>query len=162
MRAIDDIKPIRRNPAIVRFSKDHHHGLLLVWKIREGFRRSVEPERICRYVIRFFENELVPHFKDEELNLFARLPSENQMRLRAEDDHKKINILTGQLRETGCNESKLIEFAETLERHIRFEERELFNFLQDNLTASQLAEIKTAGVPAKCNTDTDWNDIFWN
>jgi hemerythrin-like domain-containing protein len=162
MRAKDDIKPIRRNPAIVRFSKDHHHGLLLVWKIREGFRRSVEPERICRYVIRFFENELVPHFKDEEQNLFARLPSENQMRLRAEDDHKKINILTGQLRETGCNESKLIEFAETLERHIRFEERELFNFLQDNLTASQLAEIQTAGVPAKCNTDSDWNDIFWN
>lgn len=36
-------KPIKRNAAIVEFSKDHHFALLLVWKIREGLKKSIGP-----------------------------------------------------------------------------------------------------------------------
>ncbi|MBK6504894.1 MAG: hemerythrin domain-containing protein [Ignavibacteria bacterium] len=154
--------PIRRNPAIVRFSRDHHFGLLLVWKIREGFRRSIEAERISLYVTKFFENELVPHFRDEEENLFARLPEDDKMRLQAENDHKKLNELIEHLMNNGNDEIMLSEFADLLEKHIRFEERELFNFIQESLTAAELAEIESAHAPAKCSTDSEWKDVFWN
>lgn len=154
--------PIKRNPAIVRFSRDHHFGLLLVWKIREGFRRSVEAERISKYVTKFFDNELVPHFRDEEENLFARLPENDKMRLQAEFDHKRLNELVECLRNDGKDEFKLGEFADLLEKHIRFEERELFNFIQESLSANQLAEIESANAPAKCSTDSEWKDVFWN
>ena len=154
--------PIKRNPAIVRFSRDHHFGLLLVWKIREGFRRSVEAERISKYVTKFFENELVPHFRDEEENLFARLPEDDKMRLQAEFDHKRLNELVESLRNESKDEFKLGEFADLLEKHIRFEERELFNFIQESLTAAELAEIESANAPAKCSTDSEWKDVFWN
>lgn len=154
--------PIKRNPAIVRFSRDHHFGLLLVWKIREGFRRSIEAERISLYVTKFFENELVPHFRDEEENLFTRLPEDDKMRLQAENDHKKLNELIEHLMNNGNDEIMLSEFADLLEKHIRFEERELFNFIQESLTAAELAEIESAHAPVKCSTDSEWKDIFWN
>ena len=155
-------KPIKRDPAIVRFSKDHHFGLLLVWKIREGLKKSVEPARISKYVISFFGNELVPHFRDEEINLFARLSQDNEMRVRAEDEHRLINSLTDELRKDNSRIDILINFADTLEKHIRFEERELFNFLQQKLDPSELAEIESAGKESKCNTDSGWSDKFWN
>ena len=59
--------PLKRNAAIVELSKDHHFGLLLIWKTREGLKKSIEPERISRYVIHFFETELKGHFNEEEV-----------------------------------------------------------------------------------------------
>ena len=50
--------PIKRHPAIVSFSKDHHFGLLLVWKIRQGLSRQVDPERISNYTGYFFKEDL--------------------------------------------------------------------------------------------------------
>ncbi len=41
-------KPIKRSVALKPLSREHHHGLLLSWKIREGFNRNVEIERIKR------------------------------------------------------------------------------------------------------------------
>ena len=47
--------PIKRHQAIVSFSKDHHFGLLLVWKIRQGLKKSIDPVRISNYVLFFFK-----------------------------------------------------------------------------------------------------------
>lgn len=66
-------KPIKRNAAIVEFSEDHHFALLLVWKIREGLKKSIDPVRINRYAIHFFDTDLTHHFKDEEEMLFNKL-----------------------------------------------------------------------------------------
>jgi len=38
--------PIKRNEALKPLSRDHHHGLLLCWKIRQGIKLNIEPERI--------------------------------------------------------------------------------------------------------------------
>jgi hemerythrin-like domain-containing protein len=154
-------KPIKRDPAIVRFSRDHHHALLLVWKIREGLGKNVEPERISNYVVSFFDNELVPHFKDEEVNLFATLPENNEMRVRAESEHKTIREVISSIRENPGEELTLRRFAELLEGHIRFEERELFNFLQTVLSKEELTAIEKAGESPKCSTDNNWSDHFW-
>ena len=60
------IKPIKRSAAIAEFSRDHHFAPLLIWKIREGLTKNIEAERICKYVLHYFETELMPHFKGEE------------------------------------------------------------------------------------------------
>lgn len=39
-------QPIKRHPSLQPLSREHHYGLLLSWKIREGFKREVPPERI--------------------------------------------------------------------------------------------------------------------
>ena len=85
-------KPIKRNPAIVTFSKDHHFALLLVWKISQGLKKEIEPSRIINYVAHFFDTDLIFHFEEEETLLFSKLPSDNLLRLQSEEGHKLIKF----------------------------------------------------------------------
>ena len=155
------IKLIKRHEAIAEFSRDHHFTLLLIWKIREGLKKSVEPERIKRYIIHFFETELQPHFKDEEELLFTRLPKENKLRVQAEYEHKLINQMIGDMRNKSSDNSTVRNFADTLEKHIRFEERELFNYLQTNFSDNTLSEIALSLKSREHETGTPWTDVFW-
>ena len=152
--------PIKRNAAIVELSKDHHFGLLLIWKTREGLKKSIEPERISRYIIHFFETELKTHFKEEEELLFVEVPKDNNLRMQAEAEHKNIYGLIENVRTTPGDKDLLQTFANTLEKHIRFEERELFNYLQDNIPASTLSQI-AGQLKSKQKIQTVWNDVFW-
>ena len=47
-------KPIKRHKALQPLSRDHHHGLLLSWKIRAGFSKNIEPNRILYKGKQFF------------------------------------------------------------------------------------------------------------
>lgn len=154
-------KPIKRNTAIIEFSKDHRFALLLVWKIREGLKKSVEPKRISQYVIHFYDTDLIHHFKDEEEILFNKLSADNPLRIQAETEHKSIKLLVDELRNKSGEISLLTKFADTLEKHIRFEERELFNHLQENISDKDLAEIASSFKSRNHEPDGAWNDIFW-
>ncbi len=85
-----DHAPIKRHQALVSFSKEHHFGLLLVWKIRQGLDNAVSAERISKYVLFFFNEDLKTHFKEEEELLFSKLPATDALRVRAEEEHKEI------------------------------------------------------------------------
>src|SRR5690349_16763504 len=100
-----DIKPIKRDAALVRSSKHHHVGLLLVWKIREGLKNHIEPRRISKYVVHFFETELIPHFNDEEKLLFAKLSGDDAMKLRAEQEHADIRELINSITQQPDNKN---------------------------------------------------------
>ncbi|CAN5625420.1 hypothetical protein BH10BAC5_BH10BAC5_03190 [soil metagenome] len=154
-------KPIKRSKAIVEFSRDHHFALLLVWKIREGLKKSIEPARIIRYVIHFYEVELISHFTEEENILFTKLPTDNPQRIKAETDHKNINQMIDELKKDTGDNILLVKFADTLEKHIRFEERDLFNYMQENIPEVVLNEIASLLRTREHEKDTDWDDIFW-
>ena len=154
-------KPIKRNVAMVEFSKDHHFALLLVWKIREGLKKSIDPSRIIKYVIHFFEVDLFQHFADEESILFCQLPADNPLRLQAEYEHKTIRQLIENLKTNSSDGVQIALFANTLEKHIRFEERELFNYIQSTLTEEKLGELASTMSSREHNADISWEDMFW-
>ena len=158
---METTKPIKRNAAIVEFSKDHHFALLLVWKIREGLKKSIEFSRITKYVIHFFECDLIPHFKDEEELLYSKLSKDNKLRIQAETEHENIYLMIDALRKKPDDKDLLQKFADTLEKHIRFEERELFNYLQENISESDLLEIASSLKQREQEPDTVWTDAFW-
>ncbi len=153
--------PIKRHQAIVSFSKDHHFGLLLVWKIRQGLNQAVNPERISNYVTFFFKEDLEKHFREEEQLLFSKLPPDDVLRKQAEKDHQTIDKLVAAIGEKKNDAVLLKQLADALEKHIRFEERELFNHLQENITASDLAVIAKRFSNSSKETDEKWEDIFW-
>jgi hemerythrin-like domain-containing protein len=154
-------KPIKRNPAIVTFSKEHHFALLLIWKIREGLKKSIDPARISRYIVHFYVTDLIYHFTDEEKILFNKLPSDNPHRIHAETDHKNINQMIDELKKDSVDKALLEKFADTLEKHIRFEEREFFNYLQENVSEDVLTEIESSLRTRAHESDTAWDDMFW-
>lgn len=154
-------RPIKRNPAIVQFSREHHYGLLLVWKIRQGLRLTAAPERIGKYVTYAFGIELEPHFQAEEQLLFSRLPAGNDLRLQAEEEHRLLRGQVAQLQEQPADAALLQTFAQTLENHIRFEERSLFNYLQEHLPAEILSVVEAAHPPLDREACELWPDRFW-
>jgi len=158
---MSDNTPIKRHPAIVSFSKDHHFGLLLVWKIRQGLKNSIDPERISRYVLHAFKEEIEEHFKDEEQFLFSQLSTNDNMRVQAERDHHEIYEMISDIRENRSNQILLNQMADALEKHIRFEERDLFNYRQTHLGASELKEIEKRLPSSSKSCDEKWEDAFW-
>lgn len=154
-------QPIKRNPAIVQFSREHHYGLLLVWKIRQGLRLSIEPERIGKYVVYAFGIELEPHFQTEETLLLSRLPDGHDLRTQTEEEHRLLRAQVAQLQAQPADAALLQAFAQTLENHIRFEERTLFNFLQEYLCEEALSVIEAAHPPLDREACELWGDRFW-
>ncbi len=148
-------KPLKRHEMLQPLSRDHHHGLLLCWKIRQGFKKNVEPERIKAYADWFWENHLKAHFEAEEKYCFTILPADHENVKRALADHKRIQRLFAT--HTGLIKN-LNHIEEELEKHIRFEERVLFNQIQEIATNEQLQAIETAHAE---KFEDNTADEFW-
>jgi hemerythrin-like domain-containing protein len=52
-------------------------------------------------------------------------------------------------------------FASLLDAHIRFEERELFPFLQAELPAQALQALENMERSGRYDVDSRWDDHFW-
>lgn len=154
--------PIKRSKALVEYSREHHFGLLLIWKIREGLKKNIELKRITNYLIWFFNQEIELHFKDEEVSLFEKLPLDDTLRKQAFDEHNQIYQLIVNLQKDSENVLLLKEFADSLESHIRFEERILFNHIEKYLTDKELKHLEMSHRKSEKNIDEKWEDWFWD
>lgn len=151
-----ELKPIKRNEFLKAISREHHHGLLLSWKIRAGIKKEVDPIRIKNYLDWFYTEHLLPHFEIEEKYIFPILGNENEFVKKALSEHQRLM----QLFESKTDLIKNIQLiADEVESHIRFEERVLFNKIQEVATENQLLQIKLHHTEEKF-VDND-EDAFW-
>lgn len=149
------LNPQKRDKALQPLSREHHHGLLLCWKIRTGI-KNIEPQRIKMYLDWFWLSYLKPHFENEELYVFPVLGNENELVKQALAEHRELKRLFES--ENDLHKSiGLIE--EELEKHIRFEERVLFNEIQAVANSEQLLQIQLdSSDKIFCE---NLSDIFW-
>lgn len=137
-------------------SREHHQGLLFCLRIHTGLQKQVSPERIRAYVLWFWEHHLKPHFQIEEEYVFPILESTDELLIRALDEHRRLEALVFQEHDPV---QTLATLEDTLYHHIRFEERVLFNKIQDIASPEQLEHIhlhhedETLCAP--------WHDPFW-
>jgi len=154
--------PLKRHTALIPLSQDHHSGLLLVWKIRQGLKAGVDSSRVKNYIHYFAEQHLEPHFLIEEDLVFSYLGKNDSMRMQAEQEHELLRSQIQEIGEVnGATESILKKFAETLEAHIRFEERKLFQHMQAELMEKDLAEMEVAVMKVHGKFQESWDDQFW-
>jgi len=157
-----DNKPIKRSEYIIALSRDHHAGLLFCWKIKEGLRKNAPLDKILKYINFFWEGHLKEHFREEEELLFDRLNDELSRQGKSEHlmIEEQVHQLNGQEQQTAA---MYLAFAETLTKHIRFEERTLFPHLEAALPPAvlkQAGDFLSAEHPA---TFTDnYPDEFWS
>lgn len=156
-------KPLKRHEALVPLSRDHHFGLLLVWKIRQGLAFEVRLTRICDYVIYYVGHRILPHFQLEEAEVFPFLEENDSLRQQAEEQHKAIRATFDGIKR-GAPEAmsqSLDELAERLEAHIRFEERTLFEHMQAVLSPERLERLGEKIAASHRFADEIWEDEFW-
>ena len=157
-------KPITRNEQIKKLSREHHFSLLFCWKIRQGLKNNLQPERICEYVQYFWNQNLQQHFREEEKILFA--PIKDRQVKRAINEHKQIRHQIEDLTNNfGKNDMQknLARIADMVNDHVRYEERELFPHLERKLSKDQLGNIGKQIQKQYSSSLTDqYEDEFWN
>ncbi|WP_119079614.1 hemerythrin domain-containing protein [Chitinophaga alhagiae] len=148
-------QPIKRSEHIAPLSRDHHHGLLFSWKIKQGLKKQVDTARITAYVDYFWNTHLLQHFREEETLLFNQVEDEGCAK--ALQQHKAIAELVKER-----DAASLAALAAQVDQHIRFEERELFPRLEAILPAEALARTgaELARLHETENKD-DYKDEFW-
>ena len=155
--------PIKRNKNLVLLSRDHHDGLLIVWKLRQGIRYGVSNLRMSNFAVNAFAVDVEPHFREEETLLFVMLAANDTLRLQAEADHAAIQNKVAALQPVAeVTTLQLQEFASLLEAHIRFEERTLFPYLEKEIPPEELERIGIAIENDHLKkTPFTWQDEFW-
>ncbi|WP_162415654.1 hemerythrin domain-containing protein [Cyclobacterium roseum] len=154
-------KPLKRHSSLIPISRDHHFGLLLVWKIRQGIKKQVETKRMVDYLYYFVQQHLEPHFQLEEEVLFGFLAKNDLMRKEAEEQHASIRSHYTRIFEAGGDTERLSQFATELKAHIRFEERKLFQYMQVELLEEDLEKMEAAVKEIHQKVEEDWEDAFW-
>jgi hemerythrin-like domain-containing protein len=127
---------VKRHPALVTLSQDHHHGLVQAKRLRAGAEAG-DARAAARNFLRFFEGETVRHFREEEEQLFPLLADLGEAReplVHVLLEHQRLHALAGRLAaqvEAGAPAAELmVELGEVLERHVRYEERQLFPLIE--------------------------------
>jgi len=121
-----------RDRRLIPLSRQHQHALALCVLTRRGL-PSGEITALAGKIVQTFEIELANHFELEEQVLFPICPP---LALIAEliQEHRRLENLVAALR-TDPSAELLEEFCALLTAHIRKEERDLFEQVQNILPA---------------------------
>ena len=147
--------PLKRRAELHGLSEEHHNALVIALRCRRTADGDLEStaDELWPSVREFFELQIVPHFDIEERLLMPALEElgEAEMVARMAVEHAKLRDLASMAR---ISREDLSEFASLLERHIRFEEREVFEHTQDRLPQAVLETIARASAesPRICPT----------
>ena len=141
------MRGLKRDPALVPLSRDHHFALRQVlWLRRATAGDASRTTAAAREFIAFHRAELVPHMADEEAVVFSAFETfdpEGTARLRRE--HREIDALAAQLADAldqGQDPNPVMnEIASLLDDHVRYEERGYFMAVQGKLDPAALREI---------------------
>ena len=128
-----------RDENLYVFSHEHHHGLIFAVRLRKA--HQADAETLKRYINDFWEDSLDAHFNNEE-NSFLNYLTDVDLKHRFLSEHKQIRDLFKDIDE-GDDDivEKSKQFGVLINDHIRFEERILFPWLQENLTSEELKQI---------------------
>lgn len=156
---MEEQKPIKRSKELTPLSKEHHDGLMLIWKIRQGQRNGTDIKIISQYVQWFWEHDLQQHFRKEEEVLVPLLPRNNELVHQMMDEHQEIEALI-HVNTSIPDESILNKLADALHDHIRFEERKLFSYIEEVLSPEQLQEVGQE-LSIEKQQNGKWDNEFW-
>ena len=146
----------KRHPSLVPLSREHHHGLLLAFRITHGLPETRRPhdsrQEQAADTLRFFQQSLTPHFSAEADILFPAIrvmqPQMSTLLDRLLEEHAALRELVHQLDQQPPDGSQLTallaSFGTLLERHIRCEERELFPVYEAHVSEAEATRIEHA------------------
>ncbi len=140
---------MKRHAALVPLSRQHHDGLALCVFIQRDLREGAGPEvaeRLRQQALDAWDLELQGHFAVEEDVLFPevrdRIPQPDVVD-RLVREHVEIREEMAALR--NATESELVpclrSLRERLVTHIRFEERVLFEAVQESVSEARLVDL---------------------
>ncbi len=146
----------KRERTLQFLQQEQERGLQFCWKIRRGFKKEIEPERISKYSHWFFQNNLLPHFGVEEDFIFPLLKDKDSIIKRALIDHRRLTRL---FKDTADVKKSLSLIEEELENYFRFEKQKLFREIHETVSEKEMDLIMK--IYSESLVLEDWGDEFW-
>lgn len=126
---------MKRHQQLQELSREHHNALKLALHAKRAALSGdhAQISASASACVDAFGLELNPHFVAEETALLPALLKEGEQDLvrRTLSEHEAMRALVRQLAQPSA--TILLDFAELLTAHVRFEERELFEVAQQHL-----------------------------
>jgi len=155
-----ETKPIKRSEQLAPLSREHHDGLLFAWKIKQGLELKASPDAMRKYAQWYWRQHIRPHFFQEEKILMPYMPADHPMAKRLKEEHDHIRELIIELDEE-ADRRHLLLLCDLITQHIRFEERELFGYLEELLTPDELNKVHAQLEEHPVSCEEEWPDEFW-
>ena len=133
---------MKRDPRLRSLSSDHHRALVMARKMEKAGNSGDVDSDLLNEILTFYRDELSLHFSKEEEFLLLPLAKhgENEIVERTLREHAQIVALVPQLDQ----KEALLQFAQLLKQHVRFEEQSLFAISQEKLSDAELEVIAAA------------------
>lgn len=135
---------MKRDASLIPLSQQHHNGLALCVLTERALAEDAGEESVrkqARRIIDRYEIELINHFSLEERLLFPACPP--VLSVLVEElvaNHRQLEALVARLR-AEPSLALIRDFLDLLRRHIRREERELFEQAQELIPRETLDEL---------------------
>lgn len=133
---------MKRSPQLSRLSHDHYEGLRVAARLKKGIAGSEDAGELGALAAQFWDAHLAAHFHLEEVALLPVLEeiAASDLARRLQSEHRQIEAQAGTLR-TAPTDEAVRAFADALGAHIRFEERELFPYVEQHVVPATLDRV---------------------
>lgn len=139
---------MKRTRELKPLSSEHHQALLVAFQLKQGLAGHAESAGapkdlpgLLQLARRFDEQVFRTHARAEEDLLVRIVPESDLTRLRAEHAEMTRLLELSRTARPGDLRAHLAAFADLLERHVRWEERELFTYAEGHVDEATLARI---------------------
>jgi len=137
-----------RDKNLIPLSHEHQHVLALCVRLDRALQAGeVDSEAWQAEIQQLFEQEIAIHFTAEEKELFpvaARFPQMQGLVEELRSEHSVLRDFFSCAAARSLEMASLQDFVEKLARHIRKEERQLFEGMQKVMSAQELATLGAA------------------
>ena len=139
---------MKRHPALSPLSREHHGALILARLLQKdapvykGLPKDTQGK--AEYAFKFYQEELVKHFEDEErvLKLVTGVESNLDLMIKTiYREHQELHKLFQSIDNHPDLSNHLDQIGKTLETHIRKEERELFPLMQETCNEDLMIKV---------------------
>lgn len=131
-----------RDKSLVPLSRQHQHALALCVRIDRALQAGeVDLEAWQAEIHQIVEQEIAIHFAAEEKEVFPpaeKFPELRPLIAELKAEHALLRGYFAKATERQFERDDLSRFGETLSQHIRKEERQLFEAMQQNLSPSDM------------------------
>ena len=144
---------MKRAPALVPLSREHHEALVLARRACEPERAQAEPATLRTHLLRRWDAQFDAHFAREETHLLPALAAagEHAAVQDALQQHAALRDAVARLRAGDLQ--ALPAWGEAMREHVHWEERELFPLAERVLDLRALqAALDTADLPPEGKT----------
>jgi len=154
---------MKRDKNLINLSSEHHDGLVIALRINKALTKIEKYPIIIDY-IKHLWSSLKNHFDQEEENFLAygNIDQNSVLIKRMLDEHNQFEQLVNKIYDSKTIKEDLNEFAKLLNNHIRFEERELFPYIEKSLTEEELKQIGINLENTHEPLDKNWGSRFWD